>query len=146
MRVVITGLDGLVVRDNLSDLPPGAVAPGLEGRREAVLDLAADLPVGHVYVDVNHEFLSTESHGFLSTLLYITLIGGTLTVGVAILLAFWLSKRITAPHGPDGRDPGNRPGGYRQAAGHVLGRAGRMSAAFNRMTSAWRLSASSASG
>ena len=39
---------------------------------------------GDRYVDVNREFLSTESHGFLSTLLYITLIGGALTTGVAI--------------------------------------------------------------
>ena len=97
VRVVITGLDGLVVRDNLSELSAGTAAPELEGRREAVLDLAANQPVGHVYVDVNHEYLSTESHGFLNTLLYIILTGGTLTVGVAILLAFWLSKRITAP-------------------------------------------------
>ena len=90
------------MRDNLSELSSGAAAPGLEGRREAVLDLTADRPVGHVYVDVNHEYLSTESHGFLNTLLYITLIGGTLTVGVAILLAFWLSKADHgAGHGPD---------------------------------------------
>ena len=53
--------------------------------------------MGHVYVDVNREFLSTESHGFLSTILYITIIAGMLTVGFAILLAVWLSKRITAP-------------------------------------------------
>ena len=62
-----------------------------------MLDLDSNQPVGHVYVDVNREFLSTESHGFLNELLYITLIGGTLTVGVAILLVFWLSKRIATP-------------------------------------------------
>ena len=97
VRIVIVGVDGLVVRDNLSRLPPGAAAPDLNGRRETVVDLAADQPVGHVYVDVDHEFLSDESHGFLSTLLYITVIAGMLTTGVAILLAAWLSKRITAP-------------------------------------------------
>ena len=97
VRIVIVGVDGLVVRDNLSRLPPGAAAPDLNGRRETVFDLAADKPVGHVYVDVDHEFLSDESHGFLSTLLYITVIAGMLTTGVAILLAAWLSKRITAP-------------------------------------------------
>ena len=53
--------------------------------------------MGRIYVDVNHEFLSAESHGFLNALLYITVFGGMLTVGVAILLAAWLSKRITAP-------------------------------------------------
>ena len=97
VRVVITGADGVVLKDNLSRLPPGAMAPDLDGRREMVFDLNTDQPVGQVYVDVDREFLSTESHGFLITLLYITVTGGLLTAGVAILLAAWLSKRITAP-------------------------------------------------
>ena len=97
VRVVIAGIDGRVVRDNLSELAPGTDAPDLDGHRETVFDLTTDQPVGHIYVDVDHELLSTESHGFLNTLLYIIAIGGILTVGVAILLAAWLSKRITAP-------------------------------------------------
>ena len=97
IRVIIAGIDGRVVKDNLSDLPPGAAASNLEGRRETVFDLTTNQPVGHVYVDVNREFLSTESRGFLNTLLLITLIGGTLTASVAILLAARLSKRITTP-------------------------------------------------
>ena len=97
VRVVIVDAGGNVVKDNLSELPPGATAPRLDGHRAPVFDLAADQPVGHVYVDVNREFLSTESHGFLNALLLITLVGGALTLGVAILLAAWLSKRITAP-------------------------------------------------
>ena len=102
-----------------------------------MFDLAAKQPVGLVYVDVNREFLSTESSGFLRTLLYITLVGGATTAGVAILLALWLSKRITAPvtalteatqaiaHGDTARLP--------VTSSDELGR---MSAAFNRMTSA----------
>ena len=136
VRVVITGLDGLVVRDNLSDLSPGTAAPGLEGRRETVLDLAADQPVGHVYVDVNREFLSTESHGFLNTLLYIILVGGTLTVGVAILLAFWLSKRITAPvTALTEATQAIAQGDATRLPVTSSDELGRMSAAFNRMTS-----------
>ena len=137
VRVVITGLDGLVVKDNLSVLSPGDIAPELEGRREAVLDLAKDQPVGHVYVDVNREFLSTESHGFLSTLLYIILIGGTLTVGVAILLAFWLSKWITAPvTALTEATQGIAQGDTTRLPVTSSDELGRMSAAFNRMTSA----------
>ena len=97
VRVVVIGADGLVVKDNLSQLSPGSDPPPLGGHREDVLDLASNRVVGHVYVDVNREFLSTESHGFLNALLFITLTGGALTVGVAIVLAVWLSKRITAP-------------------------------------------------
>ena len=97
IRVVIVGVDGRVVTDNASELLSGATAPQLGGRRETVFDLTTNQPVGHVYVDVNHELLSTESHGFLNTLLYITGIGGLLTVGIGILLAAWLSRRITEP-------------------------------------------------
>ena len=136
VRVVITALDGLVVRDNLSELSPGTAALELEGRREAVLDLAANRLVGHVYVDVNHEFLSTESHGFLNTLLYIILIGGTLIVGVAILLAFWLSKRITAPVASlTEATQAIAQGDTARLPVTSSDELGRMSAAFNRMTS-----------
>ena len=136
VRVVIAGIDGRVVRDNLSELAPGTDAPDLDGHREAVFDLTTDQPVGHVYVDVDHELLSTESHGFLNTLLYIIAIGGILTVGAALLLAAWLSKRITAPvvalteatqaiaQGDTARLP--------VTSSDELGR---MTAAFNRMTS-----------
>ena len=136
VRVVIVGVDGLVVADNLSELSAGEAAPELEGRREAVFDLNSGQPVGHVYVDVNRDFLSTESDGFLDTLLYITLIGGAVTVGVAVLLSAWLSKRVTAPvtaltdatqaiaQGDTARLP--------VASSDELGR---MSEAFNQMTS-----------
>ena len=136
VRVVIAGVDGRVVRDNLSELSPGTTAPDLDGHRETLFDLTTNQPVGHVYVDVNHELLSAESHGFLNTLLYITVIGGTLTAGVATLLAAWASKRITAPvtalteaaqaiaQGVTARLP--------VTSSDELGR---MSEAFNRMTS-----------
>ncbi len=137
IRVVIAGIDGRVVKDNLSKLLSGAIVTDLDGHRGTVFDLTTNQPVGHVYVDVNHEFLSAESHGFLNTLLYITVIGGTLTVGVAILLAAWLSGRITAPvtalteatqaiaQGDTARLP--------VTSSDELGQ---MSAAFNQMTSA----------
>ena len=58
VRVVITDVDGLVVKDNLGQLAPNTTAPPLEGHRETVFDLTANRSVGHVYVDVNREFLS----------------------------------------------------------------------------------------
>ena len=81
MRVVITGIDDSVVMDNFSELPSGTIATDLNGHGETVFDLTANQPVGHVYVDVNRELLATESHGFLSALLYTTLVGGALTAG-----------------------------------------------------------------
>ena len=137
IRVVIVGADGRVVRDNLSDLIPGAVAPDLDGHRGTVLDLGANQPVGYVYVDVNQELLATESNRFLSALLYIILIGGALTIGVAVLLAVWLSKRITAPVTALTEATQAISQGYTaQLPVTSSDELGRMSAAFNRMTSA----------
>ena len=137
VQVVITGLDGRVVADNLAKLTPGADPSDLSGHRETVFDLAADRPVGYVYVDVNQELLSTESHGFLSTLLYITLIGGTLTVAVAVLLAFWLSKRITAPvTALTAATQAIAQGDTTRLPVTSTDELGRMSEAFNRMTAA----------
>ena len=136
IRVVIASVDGRVVKDNLSELLPGTNAPGLDGHRETVFDLTTNQPVGHVYLDVNLELLSTESHGFLSTLLYFTAIGGMLTVGVAMLLAAWLSKRITAPvRALTEATQAIAQGNTTQLPISSSDELGRMSAAFNRMTS-----------
>ena len=137
IRVVIAGIDGRVVKDNSSELLSGTTAPDLDGHRGTVFDLNTNQPVGHVYVDVNHEFLSTESHGFLNTLLYITVIGGTLTVGVAILLAVWLSGRITAPvTALTEATQAIAQGDTTRLPVTSSDELGQMSAAFNQMTSA----------
>ena len=136
IRVVIVGVDGRVVKDNLSELPFGTIAPDLDGHRETVFDLTANRPVGHVYVDVDHAFLATESHGFLNTLLYITVVGGFLTVGVAMLLAAWLSKVITAPvTALTEATQAIAQGATTQLPVTSSDELGQMSAAFNRMTS-----------
>ena len=136
VRVVITSVDGRVVKDNLSELLSGTTAPDLDGHRGTVFDLTTNRPVGHVYVDVNHEFLSTESHGFLNTLLYITVIGGILTVGIAILLAAWLSRRITAPvTALTKATQAIAQGATTQLSVKSSDELGKMSAAFNRMSS-----------
>lgn len=136
VRVVVASVDGRVVKDNLSELTTGTAVPELGGNRETVFDLDTNRPVGHVYVDVNDNFLSTESHGFLSTLLYIIAVGGALTIGVAVLLAVWLSKRITAPvtaltEATQAIAQGDRT----QLTVTSADELGRMSAAFNRMSS-----------
>ncbi|MDE0169662.1 MAG: HAMP domain-containing sensor histidine kinase [bacterium] len=136
VRVVVVDIDGRVVKDNLSELPPGAGATNLQGHRETVFDVAANRPVGHVYLDVNQEFLSTESHGFLDTLLSITAVGGVLTAGVAMVLAAWLSKRITQPvTALTEATQAIAQGDTARLPVTSADELGRMSKAFNRMTS-----------
>ena len=137
VRVVIVGVDGRVVKDNMSELLPGTATPDLGGHRETVFNLTTARPVGHVFVDVNHEYLSSESHGFLNALLCITIIGGLLTVGVAILLAAWLSNRITAPvTALTEATQAIAQGDTTRLPVTSSDELGRMSAAFNRMSSA----------
>ena len=137
VRVVIVDAGGNVVKDNLSELSPGAAAPALDGHRETVFDLDANRPVGRVYVDVNREFLSSESHGFLNTLLLITLIGGALTVFVALVLAAWLSKQITTPvTALTEATQAIAQGKSAQLPVTSSDELGRMSTAFNEMTTA----------
>ncbi len=137
VRVVIVDAGGRVVQDNFSELPPGTSAADLSGHGETVFDLAANQPVGRVYVDVNHELLATESHGFLNALLYTTLAGGALTAGVAILLAAWFSKRITAPvTALTEATQAIAQGDTARLPVRSSDELGRMSAAFNEMTTA----------
>lgn len=136
IRVVITDIDGRVVKDNLSELLSGTLITDLEGHRERVFDLTTNQPVGHVYVDVNRDLLSTESHGFLNTLLYITVIGGIITIGIAALLGVWMSKRITAPvTALTNATQGIARGDMTRLPVTSSDEVGRMSAAFNQMTS-----------
>ena len=137
IRIVVADVDGRVVKDTSSELSPGTLAPDLGGRRETVFDQATNQIVGYVNVDVNREFLSTESHGFLNALLYITLISGTLTAGAAILVAAWWSKRITAPvTALTEATQGIAQGDSAQLPVASSDELGRMSAAFNRMADA----------
>ena len=137
IRVVIADIDGRVVKDNLSELLSGTPIPHLDGHRETVFDLTTNQPVGHVYMDINRDFLSAESHGFLNTLLYITVVGGILTIGVAMLLAAWLSKRITAPvTALTEATQAIAQGDTTQLPVTSSDELGQMSKAFNQMTSA----------
>ena len=137
LRIVIVGADGTVVKDNLSELPPGTSTSSLDGHQERVTDLSANRTVGYVYVDVSRDFLSAESHGFLNTLLFTTVVGGILTVGIAIFLAAWLSRRITAPvTALTDAAQAIAQGDKTELPITSSDELGKMSEAFNRMTSA----------
>lgn len=138
VRIVVVDGAGRTVHDNLSLLRPGTPAPELGRERVAVTDGETGRRVGAVYVDVERAFLGTESHGLLRRILTTTALGGVLIAAVALAVAAWLSRRITAPVTR-----------LTEAAGRLAQRGdsallpvasddelGKMSAAFNRMTNA----------
>ncbi len=138
IRVVITDGDGIVLQDNFAELRSGEVAPELGGQRVDIFDLRTRQPVGHAYVDVNREFWATESHGFLQNLLYTITFGGLLTAAMALLLAVWLARRITAPVSALTQATRSIAEGGDAVLLPVTSpdELGQMSAAFNRMTAA----------
>lgn len=97
IRIVIVNLAGWIIHDNFAEFASAQAAPDLAGQRTEILDLQIGQTVGYAYVDVNQDFLASESLGFLRELLLRSIIGGLLIIAMALLLATSLSKRITAP-------------------------------------------------
>ena len=97
IRVVIVDLEGRIVRDNFADLETGVMTPELPGQRRAIQDLRSGQTVGSVYLDVNQNFLETESGRFLRELLLSSIASGLFILIIAMSLAASLSRRITAP-------------------------------------------------
>ena len=88
--------------DDLSDLPQDRAASDLNEQivNEQVVNVSDDSArraVGYAILDFYQAFGATESRNFVQGLLYTTVIGGLLTVAIALLLAAWLSKRISTP-------------------------------------------------
>ncbi|MCY3779059.1 MAG: HAMP domain-containing sensor histidine kinase [Chloroflexi bacterium] len=97
LRVVIVDHAGRSIRDNFSELEMGEMTRALSGQRREILDLQTGQMVGFVYLDVNQNFLETESRGFLRELLLSFIASGLFILIIALLLATSLSRRITAP-------------------------------------------------
>ena len=138
VRIVVVDGAGLVIRDNLSLLRSGTPAPELGGERVAVVDEETGRSVGDVYVDVDRAFLATESHGLLRRMLTSTALGGALIAAVALALAAWISRRITAPvtRLTEAARTVARQGAITLLPITSADELGQMSAAFNRMTNA----------
>lgn len=97
LRVVIVDQAGRSIRDNSAELEAGEMTKALTGQRREILDLGTGRTVGFVYLDVDQNFLETESISFLRDLFLSSSASGLFILIVALLLATSLSRRITAP-------------------------------------------------
>ena len=102
IRVFLDVGDGYELYDDLSDLFQERAGPKLNALSTGeqavnVADDSARRAVGYAIMDFYKEFGATESRNFVQGLLYTTVMGGLLTAALALLLAAWLSKRISTP-------------------------------------------------
>ena len=102
VRVFLDVGDGYELYDDLSELFQDQVAPEFNRQvsGEQAVNVSGDTArraVGYAILDFYQEFGATESRNFVQGLLYTTVVGGLLTVAIALLLAAWLSKRISTP-------------------------------------------------
>ena len=102
VRVFLDVGDGYELYDDLSELFHDQAAPKLNALStgEQAINVSGDSvrhAVGYAILDFYKEFGATESRNFVQGLLVTTVTGGLLTVALALLLAAWLSKRISTP-------------------------------------------------
>ncbi len=97
MGVVIRDMENNVIIDTFSALESGTKVPRIEADTATIFDLDTGQAVGTVAINLNRAVVAAETRRFLIDSLVPTAIGGLITAVFALLLAFWLSRRITAP-------------------------------------------------
>jgi len=97
MSVVIRDNDARVVAASFADLEQQASSSPLEGEASPVIDLETQQVVGTVTLSINRAFLAADTRKGLIASLYPMAVGGAITAVLALVLALWLSRRITAP-------------------------------------------------
>jgi two-component system sensor histidine kinase BaeS len=95
--IAIKDVEGNIIEDTFSDLAQAKAWPQLEGEPVNIVDFDTEQVVGTVTIYINRDYLAAETREFLIRSLYPTAIGGVITAVIALLLAAWMSRRITAP-------------------------------------------------
>jgi len=97
LGVVVRDMENDVIIDTLSNLESGTEVPRIEADVATIFNLDTEQAVGTVTINLNRVIVAAETRRFLIDSLVPTAIGGLITALFALLLAFWLSRRITAP-------------------------------------------------
>jgi two-component system sensor histidine kinase BaeS len=96
-QVVVRNLNGDILADTFEGLDQTSIDFQLQGEPAVIRDADTGEEVGTVTIAINEDYVTAESRKFLISILYPRLLQGLLTAVVAMLLAAWLSRRITAP-------------------------------------------------
>ncbi|MEM7797576.1 MAG: ATP-binding protein [Chloroflexota bacterium] len=96
-RLIVLDQDRQILFDTAFQIEPGRTISGLESPNSNIIDLKSGEVVGTIFAEVNEAFFADESSSFVREAITTTTIGGLITAIVAILMAVWFSRRITAP-------------------------------------------------
>lgn len=96
-RVVVKDSNGDILADTFEGLDQPSIEFQLQGDPAVIRDIETGQAVGTVTVASNRGYLMMEARRYLRGVLYPRLIQVLITAMIAMLLAAWLSRRITAP-------------------------------------------------
>ena len=97
IRPIIIDTNNIVLFDGYGDMTGHELEIDLPDASEPIIDWQTGEPIGSLSVIVTDIYLADEFNQFLSGMLFSTLSGGLLTAALALLIAVWLARRITAP-------------------------------------------------
>jgi len=134
--VVVTDADGNVILNTLGDQIDRQDV--ILGEPAPIRDSESGQVVGAVTIGIHRAFIAAETRQFLLKSLFPTAIGGLITAVIALLLAFWLARRITAPVSAltQATQALAESGDTQLLPVNSSDELGRMSASFNRMMAA----------
>lgn len=95
--IVVRDADGDVLIDTFAALADGGAVPVIAGDTTPIVDLNSGAAVGAVTLTVSRVYVNAETREAIAGTLRPLLIGGVITAVLAVLLAAYLSRRITDP-------------------------------------------------
>lgn len=97
INVVVADMDGRILIDTYAKFAQRRDIAFITGEPSIIYNLATQQPVGTVVINTQGNLTIQGVHKFFADNLYPLAIGGLITAIIALLMAVWLSRRITAP-------------------------------------------------
>lgn len=97
IHLIVRDPDGRTLYNSFSKLVQASSNPLIEGGTELLFDLEENVNIGSVTTYINRSYLERESVTYLKQMLPERILQASVTILLAALLAFVLSRRIAAP-------------------------------------------------
>ncbi|MCD6396718.1 MAG: HAMP domain-containing histidine kinase [Spirochaetaceae bacterium] len=97
MRIIVRDSDGKTLYNSFTQLSISSDSPLIEGRSIPILNLRTGKTAGTITAYIDKNYLEVETVDYLISLLIPRLLQGVITIFIAFIAAFLLSRRITKP-------------------------------------------------